>query len=312
MSQSSSDVILVGGEALFDLVLEDDGRLTGHPGGGPYNTARTIGRLEQPVSYLGRLSTDRFGERLRDGLAADGVRLDCVVSTDDPTTLAVAEIGAAGARYRFYTEGTSAPGLTTEIALAVAPPAVSILHIGTLGLMLEPSGGALEAVAHELAGRALIALDPNIRPAVIADADRYRARLRRLLAVTDVVKVSDEDLEWLDAAAKPIAAARALLAEGPAVVLVTRGAAGAVVVTADAEVAVPAPPARVVDTIGAGDAFGGGFLAWWRARGLAADDLRNVDAVVAAARFACVVAARTVARAGADPPRRADIAPDWR
>ena len=119
-------MILVGGEALFDLVLQDGVEdLHGHPGGGPFNTARTIGRLEQPVAYLGRLSTDRFGERLEGMLAEDGVDLGCIVHTDDPTTLALAEVDHEGvARYRFYERGTSAPGLTPEAALATLPDGV--------------------------------------------------------------------------------------------------------------------------------------------------------------------------------------------
>lgn len=300
-------MIVVGGEALYDLVLKGSDELRGHPGGGPYNTARAIARLEQPVAYLGRLSSDRFGGRLRDRLAADGVRLDCVVRTDDPTTLAIAEIDDAGTRYRFYTDGTSAPGLTPQMALAVLPPSVGILHVGTLGLMLEPSATALEAVVRALAGRTLIALDPNIRPTVIADGEGYRERLRRLLADTDLVKVSDEDLAWLFPDLEPIAATRALLARGPTVALLTRGREGAIVVTRDAEVLVPAPPTRVVDTIGAGDAFGGGFLAWWHSQALGAADLADLDTVVEATRFACTVAAFTVARAGADPPRRSEL-----
>ena len=117
-------MILVGGEALFDLVYDGDEDLQGHPGGAAFNTARTIGRLGQPVAYLGRLSTDRFGTRLERMLAADGVRLDAVVRTDEPTTLALAELDETGsARYRFYERATSAPGLTPEAALAALPPA---------------------------------------------------------------------------------------------------------------------------------------------------------------------------------------------
>jgi fructokinase len=303
----SGGVIVVAGEALYDLVLAGSDDLRGHPGGGPYNTARAIGRLAEPVAYLGRLSSDRFGARLHDGLAADGVRLDCVVRTDDPTTLAIAEIDARGTHYRFYTDGTSAPGLTAQMALAVLPENVSILHVGTLGLMLEPSASALEAVVRERAGRALVALDPNIRPDVIRDAEGYRERLRRLLAHTNLVKVSDEDLAWLSPGVEPIAATRELVARGPAVALLTRGGAGAVVITRDEEIPVPAPRADVVDTIGAGDAFGGGFLAWWHARGLTTADLSNLDAVVDATRFACAVAAVTVSRPGADPPRRSEL-----
>ena len=108
---STGGLIVVAGEALFDLVADDTGRLHAHPGGGPFNAARTIGRLEQPVAFLGRLSTDRFGARLRFELESDGVRLDTVVTTDEPTTLALAELAADGsAVYRFYADGTSAAG----------------------------------------------------------------------------------------------------------------------------------------------------------------------------------------------------------
>jgi fructokinase len=300
---SAEDVILVGGEALYDLVVDGSDNLRGHPGGGPFNTARTIGRLQQPVAYLGRLSTDRFGTTLERMLAADGVRLDAVVRTEEPTTLALAEVDEGGsARYRFYERATSAPGLTTEAALGALPPAVGILHVGTLGLTLEPMATALEAVVEELSGNALVAVDPNIRPWVIADGDGYRRRLRRVLARSDVVKVSEEDLAWLDPQRTPAAAARALLELGPQVVLLTRGADGAMAITAAGSEPVPAPPVTVVDTIGAGDAFGGGFLAWWRSQGLGRGELANTDFVLEATRFATLVAARTCERPGASPP----------
>ncbi|MEA2254657.1 MAG: fructokinase [Solirubrobacteraceae bacterium] len=300
---AAGDVILVGGEALYDLVLDGSEELRAHPGGGPFNTARTIGRLQQPVAYHGRLSTDRFGTTLERMLAADGVRLDAVVRTEEPTTLALAEVDAAGsARYRFYERATSAPGLTPEAALAALPAAVGIVHVGTLGLALEPMATALEAVVDQLAGRALVAVDPNCRPPIISDPATYRARLRRIVGRSDLVKVSEEDLLWLDPQRTAAAAARALLELGPAVVLLTRGAAGAVVVTADGDVPVPAPTIEVVDTIGAGDAFGGGFLAWWRAQGLGRAALADVDKVVEATRFGSLVAARTCERPGASPP----------
>jgi fructokinase len=114
--------ILVAGEALYDLVVRDGDSIAAHPGGGPFNTARTIGRLEQPVAYLGRLSTDRFGRTHERLLAEDGVSLGAVVRTEEPTTLALAELDAqGGARYRFYERGTAAPGLTTEDALGALP-----------------------------------------------------------------------------------------------------------------------------------------------------------------------------------------------
>lgn len=301
-------MILVGGEALFDLVPEGDD-LRAHPGGGPFNTARTIGRLAQPVAYLGRLSSDRFGQRHQALLAEDGVSLASVVRTDEPTTLAVAEVDELrAARYRFYERGTAAPGLTVEAALGALPARVDVLHVGTLGLALEPVGTALEAVVSRLAPNALVAVDPNCRPGVIADPDAYRARIRRVLGGAHVLKVSDEDLVYLEPSRSGVEAVRALLGHGPAVGLLTRGAEGALVVTRSAEVAVPAPRVDVVDTIGAGDAFGGGFLAWWSERGLGRDDLADLDIVVGATEFACLVAARTCARAGASPPRRHELA----
>jgi fructokinase len=301
-------MILVGGEALYDLVVRDDDSVGAHPGGGPFNTARTIGRLEQPVAYLGRLSTDRFGETHARMLAADGVALDSVTRTSEPTTLALAELDPAGsARYRFYARATAAPGLTPQQALALLPESVDMLHVGTLGLALEPIAAALEAVVERVAEGALVAVDPNVRPWAIEDESAYRARLERVLRRSDLLKVSEDDLAWLAPTREPLDAAREMLELGPAVVLLTRGGDGAVVVSASGDTPVPAPDVEVVDTIGAGDAFGGAFLAWWRSRELDRDALGNDELVVEATRYAGLVAAITCTRAGASPPRLAEI-----
>jgi fructokinase len=295
--------ILVGGEALYDLVVDGAGALSGHPGGGPFNTARTIGRLRQPVAFLGRLSTDRLGATHERMLADDGVELGCVVRTAEPTTLALASLDAIGAAsWSFYAAGTAAAGLTPQDALAALPPDVAALHVGTLGLVLEPLAPALEAVVERLAGETMIVVDPNCRPQVIDDPRTFRARLERVLGHSDLVKVSEEDLAWLDPGRSRLAAARALLDRGPRAVLLTRGPEGATVITPGADTAIEPVPTEVVDTIGAGDAFGGAFLAWWISHGLRRGDLVQHDLVVDAARFAAIVAARTVARAGASPP----------
>jgi fructokinase len=300
--------ILVGGEALFDLVHESPQALRAHAGGGPYNTARTLGRLERDVHYLGCLSDDGFGTQLRAQLVEDGVALDTVVDTALPTTLALAELDAQGAAtYRFYTEGTSAPALSPEAALAVLPRTVDMLHVGTLGLVMEPTAIALQAVVEAVSGQALVMVDPNCRPTFIPDQGTYRRSLAATLQYVHVVKASVDDLEYLEPGRTPAEAARALLDDGPSVALVTAGGEGALVITADAELRVPAPAARVVDTIGAGDAFMGGFLAWWRQRGFGREDLARLADVAEAARFACRVAAITCSRAGADPPRLADV-----
>ncbi|MBE2319941.1 carbohydrate kinase [Solirubrobacter sp. CPCC 204708] len=293
---------MVGGEALVDLVPHAD-HLAAHPGGGPYNTARTLGRLEQDVHFLGCLSDDGFGRQLRAELEADRVKLDTVVSTARPTTLALAEVDASGAAsYRFYTEGTSAPALTPEAALAALPQDVDVLHVGTLGLIMEPTASALRRVVEAVADRALIMVDPNCRPTFIADRDAYREQLSPVLRHAHVVKVSGDDLEYLSPGVGMVDAARAL--DVP-VALVTLGGDGALIVTPEDEAHVDAPKITVVDTIGAGDAFGGGFLTYVAEHGRGVLD--DSEAVRAATRFACVVAARTCERAGASPPRRSDL-----
>ncbi len=305
----SCGTTLVAGEALYDLWVDDAGLVHGRPGGGPFNTARTLARLERPVDYLGRLSGDPAGRALRRFLADDGVGLAAVVDTEEPTTLAMAELAVDGsARYSFYEHATAAAGLTPKAALAVLSKDVATLHVGTLGLVLEPLASAVEAVVEALAGRALIVVDPNCRPWAISDAKAYRARLARILSHAHVVKVSEEDLAWLHPELDPVAAARELLTHGPTVALLTLGGEGALVVTAQTELAVAAPPVEVVDTIGAGDAFAGGFLAWWGAHGLGRAELQDTPRVLEAAGFAVLVAARTCERAGADPPHLAELA----
>jgi fructokinase len=299
--------VVVAGEALIDLVLARDGRLAGHPGGGPYNVARTIGRLEQPVTYLGRLSSDAFGRRLREELAADGVALDAVVETDAPTTLALAELDDTGAaQYQFYVDGTSSPGLTVEAASAALPGTIGTYYLGTLGLVFEPMATTLETLAGRVGDETLVALDPNCRPSIIDDPAAYRARLARLIERTDVVKASEDDLAWLAPELDVVDAARGLLGDR-SVALVTLGARGALVVTRDEVRELGSPEVDVVDTIGAGDAFMGGFLAEWRARGLGRADVERIDEVERAAAFAARVAAIACSRAGADPPRREEL-----
>jgi fructokinase len=309
-SVADTPPILVGGEALYDLVAgAADGSLTGHAGGGPFNVARTIGRLRRPVAFLGRISTDRLGATHARMLAEDGVRAQCIVRTADPTTLALASLDDEGvASYGFYTAATAAAGLTPQDALATLPPRVAALHVGTLGLVLEPMASAMEAVVERLAGATMVVLDLNCRPHAIDEPRAYRERIARVVARSDVVKASEEDLAWLDPGQPRLEAARALLLRGPAIVLLTLGADGAVVLGAGQETAIAPVATPVVDTIGAGDAFGGGFLAWWVSRGLDAAALARHALVAEAAGYGAIVAARTVAQAGASPPRLPDSA----
>ncbi|MCZ4492056.1 MAG: carbohydrate kinase [Conexibacter sp.] len=304
--------IVIAGEALIDLVARDGGDLRPHAGGGPFNAARAAARLGAPVSYLGRLSTDRFGAGLRAALADDEVGLDHVVATAEPTTLALAEVAADGsATYRFYVEGTSAPGLTEDDVAEVLAAGPSMLCVGTLGLVFEPSAQTLERLVAAAGDDVLVAVDPNVRAAAIADEVGFRARLERILSRADLIKASADDLAWLHPGAGPAEAMRLLLANGAARAgVVTLGSDGALVVPRSGEaVAVTAPPVQVVDTIGAGDAFLGGLLSWWHRSGLSRADLADTAQVIEAARFACRVAALTCSRHGADPPHLSDLQP---
>lgn len=301
-------MIVVAGEALIDLMLHPDGRSVAVPGGGPYNTARTIGRLGGEVAFLGRLSTDRFGRQLRDALAADGVDLTWAAATEEPTTLAIAELDAAGtATYRFHLAETSAPGLTLAEVSAALRRAPAAFHLGTLGLVVEPMASALAAGVAGVADTTLVMVDPNCRPRVIRDRPAYLARLRGVLARADVVKVSGDDLAFLDPGVDALSAARRLLSSGARVVLLTDAARAVVILTPAFEATLPVPHVSVVDSVGAGDSFGGGFLAEWVRSGHGRADLADRDALESAVRFAIRVAGLTVGRAGADPPTRAEL-----
>jgi fructokinase len=282
-------MIVVAGEALIDLIPTSSGDLSINPGGGPFNTARWLGRLGADVAFLGPIAADPLGQRLRDDLVATGVALDLVAATELPTTLALAQLDTTGsASYSFYTDATSVPDLTQAQAQDKLPPSFDALYVGGLGLALEPIAFALaSAVATARERGAVVMVDPNIRPSLIDDRDAYLTRFKAILELTDVLKLSVEDAAWLGLQHD----------HGPGIVILTAGAEGATVSTGEAQTHVPAAPVDVVDTIGAGDAFSAGFLLRW---------LGNRDDVVGAARYAAQLASLACAHRGATPPQKLD------
>jgi fructokinase len=298
-------VIVVCGEALIDRIPPYDS-----PGGGPFNTARALARLGIPTQFLGRLSTDAFGRQLRDLLAEDGADLSLTSFGPEPTTMAMADVDRDGhAAYRFVSDGTSAPNLTPEMVPASLSPDVKALHVGTLGLVFEPVATTIAGLVDREHGNLLVMVDPNIRPSSLPQSPGgYRARLDRIISESTVVKASDADVTWLHPELDLPSAARALLARGPRLVVVTLGSDGAFAVCAGTEVRVAAPVVDVVDTIGAGDAFGAALLAWLSDHDRLTRDLRlGRDELRDALAFACLVASLTCTRAGANPPRRAEL-----
>jgi fructokinase len=309
MSVSTGPVV-VAGECLVDVIRDAAGEVREVSGGGPFTTARTVARLGVHATFLGCVSRDRRGERLMDQLSEDGVDLSRVVRTDAPTTIAHATLdGAGAATYRFEIEGTAAPALEADAALRALDPVPAVVHVGTLGLVFEPSGSSLERMVHETSSETLVMLDPNARPSAILDLDAWRERIRRIAQRANVIRASTDDLQVLAAHQDVLGTARELGSDG-AVVLVSDGPRAVLVVMPGREAfELPVPRVSVVDTVGAGDAFGGGFLASWVSRGLASDALHDRGALEAAVRAGITVAALTCGRQGADPPRLAELGP---
>ncbi|ANQ74317.1 MULTISPECIES: carbohydrate kinase family protein [Rhodococcus] len=296
MSDTRERSVVVCGEGLVDLVPVGE-NFSPKLGGGPFNVAVALGRLGSDVGFVSRLSTDAFGDRMIDSLAASNVDTTGVERGPEPTTLAVVNLAAdGGARYSFYLEGTA----DRQFALPKLPSARAF-SFGTLSLVLEPGASAYEALLHEAHARGrLTMVDPNIRPAVISDPDAYRRRFRSWLPAIDILKVSDDDAKWLGSVD-----GAEWLDEGVGAVLLTRGGDGLRLITEQLDVSVPAPAVDVADTIGAGDTVHGALLAY-----LDRHDALDVAVVrgfseadwSAALTFAARAAAVTVSRPGADPP----------
>lgn len=257
-----------------------------------------MGRLGAPTSFAGCLSEDRFGQRLADGLRQSNVDVVGPISAL-PTTLAAAELDAGGAAsYRFYITDTSAPAVST----VEVPQDLAVLHVGTLGLVLDPMASAAAAAVDSCSESTIVFCDPNCRPRIVGDAHAYRELLSRVLKRADVVKFSADDLEYLVPGVAPTDAARQLVDTSDTLVLVTDGGDAVHSFGPFGHVVTPTPTVDVVDTVGAGDAFGGGFCAWWVHRGYGRAELADGSLVRSAVEYAVRVAALTCVRQGADPP----------
>ncbi|MGA5418731.1 carbohydrate kinase family protein [Streptomyces lavendulocolor] len=293
-------MIVAAGESLIDLVPEGAGPLSAlvpRRGGGPYNTAVALGRLGAEAAFCSRVSTDAFGEVLLDGLRAAGVTTGLVQRGAEPTTLAVASVGADGsAGYSFYAEGTADRLFELPGPL---PDAVRAIAFGTCSLVLEPGAGAYDALLRREAGRGLLTLlDPNVRPGLIPDADAHRERFLGRLPYVSLLKLSEEDAGWLGGSPAE------WLAAGPSAVVLTRGSEGLTVFTGELTVSVPAVPVSVADTIGAGDTVNAALLHGLGSRSPAALDADEwADLLTFAARAAAV----TCSRPGAEPPYAAEL-----
>lgn len=302
------------GDCLLDFLPHEardgSGEITSftlHVGGAMLNVAVGLARLGVPVAFAGKASADFFGERIRARLADEGVDTRFLLASDRPSTLAFVVRQQPEPAYLFYGEATADSQLRAEEVPASLFAETAMLHIGSTSLLRGTTPEAVLAVARQLKGRALLSLDPNIRPSLIADETAYRALLGELCALTDLVKLSEADLAWLVPGGDVETEARRLLDRGPHLVIVTRGERGLLAVTRGGPpIVVPAFEVPVVDTVGAGDALAAGLLAsFWRVGVRSAADLARLsdDRLADHLRFASAVAALTCAQVGASPPR---------
>lgn len=309
-------MILCCGEALIDMIPKptvEGGRegFVPHSGGAVFNTAIALGRLGTQVGMVTGLSSDMFGQQLTEAPQASHVDTTRVIRSDRPTTLAFVKLTDGHATYFFFDENTAgrliAPGDLPDLS-----GDVTALFFGGISLAVEPCADTYAALLDRDGESRAVMLDPNIRPGFIKDVDRYRARLSAMLAKTDIVKVSDEDLNWIFPGPESLSAKlEKMRATGPKVVLLTRGGEGATAYLADGTpVSVAAQKVKTVDTVGAGDTFNAGVLASLSEQGcLTRTGIAALTEpqIRAALDLAAKAAAVTVTRAGANPPWREEI-----
>ncbi|MCV7399760.1 carbohydrate kinase [Mycobacterium fragae] len=294
---------LVIGESLIDIVERDDQITAEHVGGSPLNVAVGLARLGRDVDFLTRIGDDEYGRRIAEYVNTAGAQLLSDTSTAARTPTARARIGDDGSADYVFDLDWQLSG-TPE----VAPPL--FVHTGSIAAVREPGCLAVAALIDTYHLSATVTLDPNVRPPLIVDRDLARERIEHLVERSDIVKVSEEDLRWIDPDRPLERLASTWLALGPSVVVVTMGGRGAMAVCAAGVAQVQARPVQVVDTVGAGDAFMAGLIdALWAMDLLGADrrgELRRIrpDTLTAALDKASIAAALTVARAGADLPDR--------
>ncbi|RAM37058.1 carbohydrate kinase family protein [Arthrobacter globiformis] len=306
-------MLTVIGEGLVDVVQRSSG-IEAHVGGSPLNVAVGLARLGHPVQFVGRYGRDAYGESVAAHLRASSVMLP-QAPDGLPTSVATALVDDDGAATYTFDLAWELPGLAERLPFMLQ--GTTLLHTGSIATMLAPGAAEVLAAVEHAHPAVTISFDPNCRPSIITDAEYARRQAEKFVTLSDIVKASDEDLAWLYPGVDPLESARRWLqlggAEGPAMVVVTRGAAGPWGITAAGEAEFAAPRVEVADTVGAGDSFMAALLSGVVDRGLAGaqnrSDLRALPAegLTALLAHASRAAAVTVSRAGANPPTRAEL-----
>ncbi len=308
---ATQGLILVTGEALVDLIPVGATTFEAVLGGSPFNTAIGLGRLAVPTAYAGRISTDTMGEALAERLAESQVDLSFVARSSAPSPLAFVTRGTAatGARYAFYLGSTAYDG--PSALPSEWPDAVAHLHIGSFAATDGAAGAAALAGLQSAQGKGTTSYDPNIRPHVVPAQEETVKLVEPRMRLSTVVKASEEDLDWLYPGRDSRASAAAWAADGPRLVVLTRGDAGSTAFFGGHSVSLAAPTITVADTVGAGDSFMSGLLAAMHEDGAlgrsgvgVAFNEANVTRWV---QYATIASAITCTRKGANPPTRDEV-----
>jgi fructokinase len=299
--------LLVIGEALIDTVRHADGSARSHPGGSPANVAIALGRLGRAPQLLTWLADDPAGHDISRWLAESGVGLDQRSWGAERTTSARADIDGDG--IPTYTFDFSWDFRVSDVG------AVDLVHFGSVSALSEPGATKLRDLLRGVRAdqRATVTYDPNIRPVLVDDYQRARRQVEDFVALADVVKVSEEDLGWLEPGTDPLDVARRWWEQGPALVIVTSGSKGATALASASPVHVASPPVKVADTVGAGDAFMGAVIDGLVSSEVVGPGHRDALAMLTPNQVAelisraALAAAITVSRPGADPPWRVEL-----
>ena len=306
-------MILSCGEALIDMLPREttkgEAGFAPYAGGAVFNTAIALGRLGIPSGFFCGLSDDMMGDILRKSLTESGVDHSYCATSSRPTTIAFVKLVDGQATYAFYDENT-ALRMITENDLPALGDDCEALHFGAISLIPEPCGSTYEALMAREHKKRVISLDPNIRPGFIKDKVAHMARIKRMSAMSDIVKFSDEDLDWFEMEGDIETLAAYWLKAGAKLVIITRGADGATGYTERFSTTVKSERVEVVDTVGAGDTFDAGILASFKLQGLLTKEkiaTLDEEAVRKAFAFGAKIAAVTVSRAGANPPWASEV-----
>ena len=274
-------------------------------GGGPANTAKALARLGHEVAFIDGISTDAYGVKARAELSADGVDLSLALTSDLPTAVAQVTLAAdGGASYVFKLDKTATFDFNSSWLPDPSRYKPQVLYIGTLATLVQPGADVLFDWALQCAEFAPVVFDPNIRPQVLSDREKYVALVEKWVGISSVVKLSDDDFEWLYPGKSPESIAEQWLQGGVALVVMTHGVDGLVGYTSDGVIEVAGEKVHVVDTVGAGDTVGAILV-----QGLITEGLLNMRGSVLKDRLqrAAVAAAITCSRAGAQPPYAHEI-----